>query len=568
MARYSDSASPDEAVLIETDDFALVYDRRNRAFHKKRWDSSTKSWTTKVAPYSALVAKDGSTVWAEDASGKTIASGEAGVDDASVIQSVVNALNERSKIVLIGDFILNNKITITKDWLFFEGQPAKLIISTTDWAFELWDGDYTGVSPEYCCFKDLIIEGKTGAEKIFNLRYNANTRFIGIKASNVAKFLRLERTWGDNQLMFNCAITGNPPDGEGLIEVVTPQNDLSDAWHFIHNSFGVGNSKAYVFNLLHDARHFVWLDNCFEYPDIEYCIRVASGATMYYCFLTDNKFEGKYAIFCEGNINETKIKGGRSTRLYISNCKDLSVENVEFIFNGAVSEPHFSDVGYGSDDPTIAILNGSNIRLTNLSFKMGTTTSPPLIHLGYGDGSGSWSDVKISNMILNSDSVAVYFVHARDSGKGLYVSNVTFRDFAGNKAWAATPRAFAIESGVSDVVLDNVEFYELTVYEPYHDTAKTAIQEGRVKIENTAAPDGWCGKNSGVATFSGDGTTTQFSIAHGLVSTPTKVQVTPMSSDAAADFYVTADDTNIYINYKSAPPSGTDNLKFSWYAEV
>jgi len=75
-------------------------------------------------------------------------------------------------------------------------------------------------------------------------------------------------------------------------------------------------------------------------------------------------------------------------------------------------------------------------------------------------------------------------------------------------------------------------------------------------------------ENSGTATFSGDGTTTQFSIAHGLVSTPTKVLVTPMTADAASDFYVTADDTNIYINYKSAPPSGTDNLKFSWYAEV
>jgi len=75
-------------------------------------------------------------------------------------------------------------------------------------------------------------------------------------------------------------------------------------------------------------------------------------------------------------------------------------------------------------------------------------------------------------------------------------------------------------------------------------------------------------ENSGTATFSGDGTTTQFSIAHGLVSAPTKVQVTPMTADAASDFYVTADDTNIYINYKSAPPSGTDNLKFSWFAEV
>jgi len=75
-------------------------------------------------------------------------------------------------------------------------------------------------------------------------------------------------------------------------------------------------------------------------------------------------------------------------------------------------------------------------------------------------------------------------------------------------------------------------------------------------------------ENAGVATFSGDGATTQFSIAHGLVSAPTKVQVTPLSEDAASDFYVTADDTNIYINYLSPPTSGIENVKLSWSAEV
>ena len=74
--------------------------------------------------------------------------------------------------------------------------------------------------------------------------------------------------------------------------------------------------------------------------------------------------------------------------------------------------------------------------------------------------------------------------------------------------------------------------------------------------------------NSGIATFSGDGSTTQFKIEHGLVKAPSKVQVTPMSADAAGDFYVTADDTYIYINYSTAPPSGTDNVKVSWCAEV
>ena len=79
---------------------------------------------------------------------------------------------------------------------------------------------------------------------------------------------------------------------------------------------------------------------------------------------------------------------------------------------------------------------------------------------------------------------------------------------------------------------------------------------------------GYTTESSGTQTFDGDGTTTKFTIAHGLVSTPSNVQVTPRSADAAGDFYVTVDDTNIYVNYSSAPPSGSDNVVLGWEAEV
>ena len=79
---------------------------------------------------------------------------------------------------------------------------------------------------------------------------------------------------------------------------------------------------------------------------------------------------------------------------------------------------------------------------------------------------------------------------------------------------------------------------------------------------------GYVTENSGKAVFSGDGSTTQFSIAHGLVSTPNKVIVTPCSADASGSFYVTVDDTYIYVNYNTAPPSGTDNVCLYWEAEV
>ena len=75
-------------------------------------------------------------------------------------------------------------------------------------------------------------------------------------------------------------------------------------------------------------------------------------------------------------------------------------------------------------------------------------------------------------------------------------------------------------------------------------------------------------KNYGVAKFNGDGTTTTFTIAHNLVKAPSRVLVTPASKDAAGSFYVTTDDTYIYVNYTTAPPAGTNNVVLHWYAEV
>lgn len=86
----------------------------------------------------------------------------------------------------------------------------------------------------------------------------------------------------------------------------------------------------------------------------------------------------------------------------------------------------------------------------------------------------------------------------------------------------------------------------------------------------------------GVATFSGNGSTKVFNIAHGAGSIPTKYSVTPTSQVAnyanyppayqqehnGAQWWVTADITNLIINYGYAPNSGTNNLAFSWQVFV
>jgi hypothetical protein len=53
-----------------------------------------------------------------------------------------------------------------------------------------------------------------------------------------------------------------------------------------------------------------------------------------------------------------------------------------------------------------------------------------------------------------------------------------------------------------------------------------------------------------------------------LAGTPTSVSVTPASNDAKGIFYVTVNATYIYVNYATAPPSGTNNVVLYWSASM
>jgi hypothetical protein len=46
------------------------------------------------------------------------------------------------------------------------------------------------------------------------------------------------------------------------------------------------------------------------------------------------------------------------------------------------------------------------------------------------------------------------------------------------------------------------------------------------------------------------------------------VEISPKSDDAAGDWKWSADATNITITFMTAPPSGVDNVVFSWRAWV
>jgi hypothetical protein len=79
---------------------------------------------------------------------------------------------------------------------------------------------------------------------------------------------------------------------------------------------------------------------------------------------------------------------------------------------------------------------------------------------------------------------------------------------------------------------------------------------------------GYRTENGGTATFSGDGTKTEFQIPHYLAKAPSFAVVTPGSADARGNFYVIYDAYNIFVEYATAPPAGTNNVVLRWYAEV
>jgi hypothetical protein len=72
--------------------------------------------------------------------------------------------------------------------------------------------------------------------------------------------------------------------------------------------------------------------------------------------------------------------------------------------------------------------------------------------------------------------------------------------------------------------------------------------------------------SKGVYTTSGNGTNKVFSFPHGVTdATPNVAFAAARSDDAVGDFKTTVDATNITITYTgTAPPSGTNNLVWSW----
>jgi hypothetical protein len=86
-------------------------------------------------------------------------------------------------------------------------------------------------------------------------------------------------------------------------------------------------------------------------------------------------------------------------------------------------------------------------------------------------------------------------------------------------------------------------------------------------LQSTATTLQWAtfnAENTGIAVASGNGSTTAFTIAHSIGSTPSIYYAELISHQGTC--IVTADATNLTVTVSAAPPSGTNNVKIYWRA--
>jgi hypothetical protein len=98
-------------------------------------------------------------------------------------------------------------------------------------------------------------------------------------------------------------------------------------------------------------------------------------------------------------------------------------------------------------------------------------------------------------------------------------------------------------------------------------TGATYRFNGTAWIIESGGGGGGGGFSAGGAIFkSGNGTTTVFTIAHGLTSIPDVYFALPTNTAARGDISYSVDATNITLTYPIAPASGTNNLSYVWGA--
>ena len=527
------------------------------------WFAENISWRQfrrSLGSFSAIVCKDASTVWAEDQYGKTIAQGEAGVDDASVIQSAINNTPNFGVCKLMGNFTINSPIKVDA-YKVLDLEGANL--------------DNSG-NEDYCIrvefpntyARNVIIIGGKIEGGAGGIRFTSAMDCKIIRTLILYSNIGLDLDGGDEGAWYNefhqIDIIGCSEKGLYIHTTgAQPTNNVSFFGGTIRDN-GIG-----IHAVSGDGHNFHGVD--IEGNDNYDIYNEAGKIALFGCRIEN---PGKSSVYC-GSDGRILIIGG------------------------------YQEVQYAGTTYNIyRITQGGSFRLRNLEF-LADYTGSKYVYLG----SKQDSEVILYDS-WHGDYVLKFIVGRRDNplNPGLIFKSASKFDYFGIQL------PYETKTSDSYLTFKNIVFADassapitLTLhdsYKNYHyyiakiddtDNVVTIAKSDSYTINGRSSyklhKKGWVmisfdgsewrarpeERNYDAATFSGDGSTTDFLIgAHGLsVTDPSKivVKVSPVSQDAinaspCVGYVDPADNTKIRVKFASAPVSGAENVKIVWHAEV
>lgn len=192
-----------------------------------------------------------------------------------------------------------------------------------------------------------------------------------------------------------------------------------------------------------------------------------------------------------------------------------------------------------------------------------------------GNNTSFNKESSILRVDLSQNTYGIYIVNARNALiKKCWFENVQYAIYIANTG-SYVPDEIYIEQNFFSLTSSSYNIYVSSYcYDIY--VRDNVLGSGSYYFSNFVKShlhdlpiDGYRDKNSGSAEITGDGSTTSFTISHGLATTPSLVLITPTNqSMAEATWWVSAkSSTTFTITFASAPANGV-RLSFDWYAEV
>ena len=508
-------------------------------------------WYLKApAPFSALVGIDGTDVIAYDWKGKEIARGKAGEDDAQVIQRAVDDLTNNSRgVVFITADIYNITSTITIKDVGISivgafGQRATILTASVNPAFQVI-GETTRVGSPYIANLYLRYGGLL-------LRRTNNILVENVEIELVdGTGLRLEGAWDSkfkNVIVRSC---GSAATSEPAVVLTTYNTEKTDVTKF--DSQSTVSSYEYIGILADNSPNLI--------PP-----RIV------------NTNDGTIGLKITGGTHSVNIIHG-------------------FGADGTVTKGTgiYIDEGY-----RINII-GNTISNMNPAIHIDYVTTPPLGVNIIGN-----TFMNCGKALQNNGGQKVIFAnnYLQECGQGddAIVASGNFTEIVNNTAYTIKRRFINVTGGHYFIIANNIvnkfsaessgTYEAIYLYNVHHsvvignrmnssvavlrDITEAGPSEQNIIAYNytpngisVIATDtivkhniGYTTENSGTATITAGNTSV--TVAHGLVSTPSNVQVTPKTNPGTYWWY-TADATNIYIYIGSAQAS---DVTFDWKAEV